>query len=74
MKHAKGVITDPSDITARPETVELGTNELLGTDPAHLGPAVDCLFAGQRKQCSAPPLWDIQTGARIVAHLERLLT
>ncbi|MCK9541543.1 MAG: UDP-N-acetylglucosamine 2-epimerase (non-hydrolyzing) [Novosphingobium sp.] len=61
------------DSTERPETVEIGTNELIGTDPAVLGPALDRLFAGQWKQGGIPPLWDGRTGERIVAALETLL-
>ena len=61
------------DNTERPETVETGTNELIGTDPARLGPALDRVFAGQWKQGRVPPLWDGQAGARIVARLELLL-
>ena len=59
--------------TERPETVEIGTNELVGVDPAALGPALDRLFAGAWKKGGVPPLWDGRTGSRIVAHLERLL-
>ena len=59
--------------TERPETVTIGTNELLGTDPAALAPAFEKLFAGQWKQGRIPPLWDGKTGERIVAHLEQLL-
>jgi UDP-N-acetylglucosamine 2-epimerase (non-hydrolysing) len=61
------------DNTERPETVEIGTNVLIGTDPSRLGPALDRLFAGQWKRGGVPPLWDGKTGGRIVAHLERLL-
>lgn len=61
------------DNTERPETIEVGSNELIGTDPARLGPALDRLFAGQWKQGRVPPLWDGRTGERIVAQLERLL-
>jgi UDP-N-acetylglucosamine 2-epimerase (non-hydrolysing) len=61
------------DSTERPETVSLGTNELLGTDPAALPPALDRLFAGNWKQGTIPPLWDGRTGERIVAALERIL-
>ncbi len=61
------------DTTERPETVTLGTNALIGTDPAKLGPAMDRLFAGQWQQGGIPPLWDGRTGERIVAALERLL-
>jgi UDP-N-acetylglucosamine 2-epimerase (non-hydrolysing) len=61
------------DSTERPETVTVGTNELLGVDPSALAPAFEKLFAGQWKRGSIPPLWDGKTGERIVAHLERLL-
>lgn len=59
--------------TERPETTELGTNELIGTDPAALAPALDRLFAGQWKKGGIPPLWDGKTSERIVAALEQLL-
>jgi len=59
--------------TERPETVAVGTNELLGTDPAALGPALAKLWAGQWKKGGIPELWDGRTGGRIVAKLEELL-
>jgi UDP-N-acetylglucosamine 2-epimerase (non-hydrolysing) len=59
--------------TERPETVILGTNELLGTDPAALKPALDRLFAGMWKKGSIPELWDGKAGNRIVDALEILL-
>jgi UDP-N-acetylglucosamine 2-epimerase (non-hydrolysing) len=59
--------------TERPETVTMGTNELLGIDPTALGPALDRLFAGRWKQGQVPPLWDGRTSERIVAVLERTL-
>jgi UDP-N-acetylglucosamine 2-epimerase (non-hydrolysing) len=58
--------------TERPETVTIGTNELLGTDPAAIKPAFDRLFAGAWKQGSIPEKWDGRTGERIVAALEAL--
>ncbi len=61
------------DTTERPETVTLGTNALIGTDPAKLGPALERLFAGDWQQGGIPPLWDGHTGERIVAALERVL-
>ena len=61
------------DTTERPETITLGTNELVGTDPAKLGPHFDRLFAGGWKRGCVPPLWDGKAGERIVAHLERLM-
>ncbi len=60
--------------TERPETVTLGTNELLGIDPAALKPALDRLFAGKWKRGAIPPLWDGHTSERIVQVLERNLT
>lgn len=59
--------------TERPETVTMGTNELLGTDPAALAPALESLFGGAWKKGSIPPLWDGKTAPRIVAALEKLL-
>lgn len=59
--------------TERPETVTMGTNVLIGTDPSALGPAFDRLFAGQWHAGSVPPLWDGRTGERIVVALDRLL-
>lgn len=59
--------------TERPETINIGTNELLGTDPAALKPALDRLFAGEWKKGGIPEKWDGKTAARIVTELERLL-
>ena len=61
------------DSTERPETVTIGTNELIGTDPANLRPALNRLFAGEWKQGAIPEKWDGQTGPRIVVALEELL-
>ena len=61
------------DNTERPETIKIGTNELIGTNPAALGPALQRLFDGQWKGGSIPEKWDGKTGERIVAALERLL-
>lgn len=61
------------DNTERPETVTIGTNELIGTDPARLKPLLDRLFAGEWKKGGIPEKWDGHTGVRIVAELERLL-
>ena len=61
------------DSTERPETVTVGTNELIGTDPAALKPALDKLFAGQWKRGAIPEKWDGHTGARIAKELDRLL-
>jgi UDP-N-acetylglucosamine 2-epimerase (non-hydrolysing) len=50
----------------------VGTNELLGTDPAALAPAFARLFAGEWKKGAIPELWDGRTAERIVAVLETL--
>ncbi len=57
------------DSTERPETISVGTNELIGTDPAALKPALDRLFAGEWKSGGVPEKWDGRTGERIVAIL-----
>lgn len=60
--------------TERPETITIGTNELIGTDPEALHAALARIEAGERKAGGIPPLWDGRAGERIVAHLERVLT
>ncbi|MEY6432356.1 UDP-N-acetylglucosamine 2-epimerase (non-hydrolyzing) [Thioalkalicoccus limnaeus] len=61
------------DTTERPETVSIGSNVLVGTDSARLGPVLDRLFAGDWQTGGVPPLWDGHAGERIVAALEQLL-
>lgn len=61
------------DTTERPETVTLGTNELVGTDPAKLAPYLQRLFTGAWKKGVIPPLWDGRTGERIVRDIEQIL-
>lgn len=60
--------------TERPETVTMGTNVLIGTEPTRLAPAFERLFAGHWQRGIVPPLWDGRTGERIVSALESLLT
>lgn len=52
--------------TERPETCTVGTNELLGTDPAAIKPAMQKLFAGQWKKGGIPEKWDGHAAERIV--------
>lgn len=61
------------DNTERPETVTIGTNELVGTDPRNLAPALARLLAGAWKRGGVPEKWDGQTAPRIVAAMERLV-
>ena len=60
------------DNTERPETCTIGTNELIGTNPDSIKPALDKLFTGQWKKGGIPPLWDGHTAERIVNILDRL--
>jgi len=57
------------DNSERPETIELGTNELLGVNPKAIGPAMEKLFSDQWKTGSIPHLWDGKTAERIVKQL-----
>lgn len=54
------------DNTERPETITEGTNELLGTDPKAIKPAMEMLLSGNWKTGGIPHLWDGNTAVRIV--------
>jgi len=56
------------DNTERPITCELGTNRLIGTDPAAIAPAVVAARAGARTPASIP-LWDGHAGERVAGVL-----
>ena len=60
------------DNTERPETCTVGTNELIGTKPEAIKPALDKLFAGEWKKGAIPALWDGHTAERIIAILAGL--
>lgn len=60
------------DNTERPETCTVGTNELIGTNPAAIKPALDKLFAGEWKKGAIPELWDGHTAERIISILADL--
>ena len=62
------------DNTERPETVIIGTNELIGTDPSAIRPAMEMLFAGNWKKGSIPEMWDGKTAERIVSILTKFET
>ena len=57
------------DNTERPETITVGTNELVGTDPDNVAPFMDKLFKGEWKSGEIPHLWDGHTAERIVKDL-----
>ena len=60
------------DNTERPETVNIGTNELIGTNPEAIKPAMEMLFAGQWKKGQIPEMWDGRTAERIVSILTKM--
>jgi UDP-N-acetylglucosamine 2-epimerase (non-hydrolysing) len=55
------------DSTERPETVTIGTNEMVGTHPENIIPFMTKMVSGIWKKGSIPDLWDGQTSDRIVA-------
>ena len=60
------------DNTERPETCTVGTNELIGTKPEAIKPALDKLFAGEWKKGAIPELWDGHAAERIISILAEL--
>lgn len=59
--------------TERPETVSVGTNELIGEDLGKLKDALQRIASGVKKQGAIPALWDGQTAPRIVRQLDSIL-
>lgn len=62
------------DNTERPETITVGTNELIGTDPQNIAPVMKVLFAGKWKKGGIPDLWDGKSSERIMNVLIQELT
>jgi len=52
--------------TERPVTCELGTNTLLGLDPARIADVPRLMEEQAQRPASIPPLWDGQAAPRIV--------
>jgi UDP-N-acetylglucosamine 2-epimerase (non-hydrolysing) len=57
--------------TERPITVEIGTNVLVGSDPARIRDEAARVLAGPARPGRVPPLWDGKTAERIAGVLER---
>lgn len=55
--------------TERPETISIGTNKLVGTNPENIKPALDILFEGKWQTGGIPEKWDGQSAGRIVQSL-----
>lgn len=60
--------------TERPVTVELGTNQLVGTDSAEIIRAFEETMAAKGTNLPHPPLWDGKAAERIVEILVRELS
>ena len=60
------------DNTERPETVSIGTNELIGTNPLSIKPYLEKLFSGNWKKGTVPELWDGFAAKRIIDILVNL--
>jgi UDP-N-acetylglucosamine 2-epimerase (non-hydrolysing) len=58
--------------TERPETVEIGTNELIGVEPENIVKWLQKLQSGLWKKGAIPELWDGKTAERIVNQLEEI--
>lgn len=59
--------------TERPVTVEIGTNQLVGTDWNLVDSAVEKILSGEIKKGEIPELWDGKAAERIVEVLARRL-
>ncbi|HEX9575855.1 MAG TPA: UDP-N-acetylglucosamine 2-epimerase (non-hydrolyzing) [Myxococcales bacterium] len=57
--------------TERPMTVEVGSNTLVGTDPAQVVPAAVAVLEGRGKKGRVPDLWDGRAAERIARILVR---
>jgi UDP-N-acetylglucosamine 2-epimerase (non-hydrolysing) len=55
--------------TERPVTVTLGTNRLVGRDPAAIARAFEDIFAGRWSRGTCPPRWDGHAGERVIEAL-----
>jgi len=59
--------------TERPVTIEVGTNQLIGTDFAKVLKAATNILNGEQPEGSVPSLWDGNTAERIVEILKEKL-
>ncbi|EPX60560.1 UDP-N-acetylglucosamine 2-epimerase [Cystobacter fuscus DSM 2262] len=59
--------------TERPITVDVGTNLVVGTDPAHIQREADRILDGHEKKGRVPDGWDGHSGERIAQLYEETL-
>lgn len=57
------------DNTERPITCSMGTNILVGCNPARIVQAASSILAGRARHGAIPPMWDGRAGDRIVWRL-----
>jgi UDP-N-acetylglucosamine 2-epimerase (non-hydrolysing) len=57
--------------TEWPETIEQGTNRLVGTQPDRIMQAVDEIFSSQASPPNIPEGWDGQAASRIATAIRR---
>jgi UDP-N-acetylglucosamine 2-epimerase (non-hydrolysing) len=55
--------------TERPETISIGSNVLIGTDPQNLKSHIENIISNNWKTSNIPPMWDGRTSERIVEKL-----
>lgn len=60
------------DSTERPETVTIGTNELIGEDLIKLHDCIKKIIAGSWKKGSVPEKWDGKASVRIIEKIVQL--
>ena len=60
------------DSTERPETITMGTNMLVGTDPKAIIEPMNTIINGNWKSGSVPELWDGKAAQRIIKHIVSL--
>lgn len=60
------------DNTERPETCTIGTNRLVGTNPAAIAPALKDLFDGNWPHGGIPEKWDGHAAERIIQEISQL--
>ena len=58
--------------TERPETVDIGTNYLIGTEPAKVKIALNNFINGHQKKGGIPEFWDGKSSIRIIDKILQL--
>jgi len=61
------------DTTERPITADIGSNQIVGTDPQRIVTAYRNVLSGQWREPQIPPLWDGKAAERIVKIMKERL-